>query len=64
MGAWADAIPPLIRSAATASTTDCFIMAVSPVGSEGKRLLHTSGSFQLRLLLFFVVLRRPEQVLG
>jgi hypothetical protein len=39
-------------------------MAVSPVGSEGKRLLHTSGSFPLRLLLFFVVLRRPEQVLG
>jgi len=39
-------------------------MAVSPVGSEGKRLLYTSGSFQLRLLLFFVVLRRPEQVLG
>jgi hypothetical protein len=39
-------------------------MAASPMGSEGKRLLHTSGSVQLRLLLFFVVLRLPEQVLG
>jgi hypothetical protein len=39
-------------------------MAVSPVGSEGKRLLHTSVPFSFDSSFIFVVPRRPEQVLG